>query len=57
MYVQSVLNLFAINFSALIHKAKLAYPVRASHDLERPMSLCVKGLQVWNYIFDYLKNS
>ena len=47
----------------LFTRRNIAYSMRASHDLERQsvcstmraMSLCVKGVQVWNYICDDLK--
>ena len=50
------------NVQRLFTRRKIAYSMRASHDLERQsvcstmraMSLCVKEVQVWNYLCDDL---
>ena len=63
IYVQSVLELFALKCSTFIYKAKIAFSVRARHDLERQTicstmretSLYVKGVQIWNSLCDDLK--
>ena len=53
------------NIQCLFTRREIAYSMRANHDLERQrvcstmrsMSLCVKGVQLWNSLCDHLKTT